>query len=93
MQATSLNNQLMQQQFGRQQDAAGGVGGFIGGALGALGGGIATVATGGAAAPLIPGLIAGGSQVGAGFGQMGVPRPRMQSYRPYGAFGKPAGGY
>ena len=93
MQATGLNNQLMQQQFGQQQDAAGGVGGFIGGALGALGGGIATVATGGAAAPLIPGLIAGGSQVGAGFGQMGVPRPQMQSYRPYGAFGKPAGGF
>lgn len=93
MQATGLNNQLAMQQFGQQQDAAGGVGGAIGGALGALGGGIATVATGGAAAPIIPGLIAGGAQAGAGFGQMSVPRPSMQTYRPYGAFGKPAGGF
>jgi hypothetical protein len=92
LQQQALDNNIAMQKYGQQADAAGGVGGTIGGILGGVAGGIATIATGGAAAPLIPGLIAGGSSIGAGIGQSSVRRPGLQSPRPYGGFSR-GGGY
>lgn len=92
LQQQALDNNIAMQKYGQQADAAGGVGGTIGGILGGVAGGIATIATGGAAAPLIPGLIAGGSSIGAGIGQSSVQRPGLQSPRPYGGFSR-GGGY
>lgn len=93
LQRTALQNQLDAQRYGAQADAAGGLGGTLGGLGGAVLGGVLTAATGGAAAPAIPGLIAGGSQLGAGWGQMGVQRPQYRNYRPYGSFGGQGGGF
>jgi hypothetical protein len=91
MNRIALQNQIDMQKYGQEADAAGGVGGTIGGVLGGVVGGVATIATGGAAAPMIPGLIAGGSSLGAGIGQSTVRRPSLRSPRPYGSFG--GGGY
>jgi len=66
------------------------IGSLIGGIGGAVAGGIATIATGGAAAPLIPGLMAGGSALGGGLGGMTVPSSGA-SYRPSAGTG--GGGY
>lgn len=83
MMQTQMNNQLLEQQYGREADAAGGTGGFLGGLAGGAAGLIATAATGGAAAPAIPGLISGGASIGAGWGQQSVRRPTYQTARPY----------
>jgi hypothetical protein len=91
MNRIAMQNQIDMQKYGQEADAAGGVGGTIGGVLGGVVGGVATIATGGAAAPMIPGLIAGGSSLGAGIGQSTVRRPSLRSPRPYGSFG--GGGY
>ena len=67
-----------------------GIGSLIGGIGGAVVGGIATIATAGAAAPLVPGLMAGGSAIVGGLGGMTVPTSGA-GYRPSGGTG--GGGY
>lgn len=81
-QATSFQNEAARQNYAAQQNQGAGVGSAIGGALGALGGGLLTAVTGGAAAPAIPGLIAGGSALGGGIGGMssGGRPPTMGGY-------------
>lgn len=87
MQRQQIDNNAAMQRYATGKDQAGGLGGTFGALGGAALGTILTAATGGAAAPAIPGLISGGSAVGAGWGQMGVQAPRLPSMRPYGGLG------
>lgn len=91
-----MQNDVNQQMYGQQADSAGGVGGAIGGALGALGtAGLAMIpGVGPAIATAVgPGLISGGSKIGAGAGMGSVQRPTYSAPRPYGSFGNRGGGY
>lgn len=95
LQEQGMQNQLNQAQYAQDADRAGGMGGLVGGIGGGVLGGLAALATGGAAAPLIPGLIQGGAAVGGSLGQSGVMRPRFGAvprYR-YGGGGGQGGGY
>ena len=96
LQQQQMQNMVNQQMYGQQADSAGGVGGAIGGALGALGtAGIAMIPGVGPAIATAagPGLIKGGSSIGAGFGMNSVQRPTYSAPRPYGSFGTKGGGY
>lgn len=96
LQQQQMQNNVNQQMYGQQTDAAGGVGGAIGGALGALGtAGLAMIpGVGPAIATAVgPGLISGGSKIGAGAGMGSVQRPTYSAPRPYGSFGNRGGGY
>ena len=93
LQQQQMQNNINQQMYGQQADAAGGVGGTIGGWLGALAGVGITAATGGAGAAAIPGLIQGGSRIGAGAGMGTVQRPTFSSPRPAGSFGRNPEGF
>lgn len=68
-----------------KQDQSRSLGGLIGGGLGAGVGIGASILTSGAATPLIPGFISGGSQIGAGIGGA---FSQPQSYNPYPTFNK-----
>lgn len=95
LQEQGMQNQLNQAQYAQDADRAGGMGGLVGGIIGGGVGGLAALATGGAAAPLIPGLVQGGAAVGGSLGQSGVMRPRFGAvprYR-YGGGGGQGGGY
>jgi len=87
LQQAQMQNNIDQQMYGQQADAAGGVGGTVGGILGGLAGVGLAAASGGALAPAIPGLIAGGSKIGAGAGMGTVQRPTFRAPRPYGGGG------
>ena len=81
--AIQMNNQNMAQAWAQSQNQNQAGGALAGGLVGGLLGGAATIATGGAAAPLIPGLMTGGSQIGAGIAGNSGPSYRPQQYRPY----------
>lgn len=94
LQQQQMQNQVNQQMYGQQADAAGGVGGAVGGFLGALGtAGLAAIpGVGPAIATAVgPGLISGGSKLGAGAGMGSVQRPTYSAPRPYGSFGRGSG--
>lgn len=94
LQQQQMQNQVNQQMYGQQADSAGGVGGAVGGAFGALGtAGLALIPGVGPAiaAAAGPGLIKGGSSIGAGMGMNSVQRPTYSAPRPYGSFGRGSG--
>lgn len=96
LQQQQMQNNVTQRLYGQQTDAAGGVGGAVGGLLGALGtAGLAAIPGVGPAIATAagPGLIKGGSSIGAGFGMNSVQRPTYSAPRPYGSFGTKGGGY
>lgn len=91
LQQQQMQNQVNAQMYGQQADSAGGVGGAVGGFLGALGtAGLAAIpGVGPAIATAVgPGLISGGSKLGAGAGMGSVQRPTYSAPRPYGSFGR-----
>jgi hypothetical protein len=81
LQKQQLDNGQAMQQWAQGKNNAQTVGSAIGGGLGLAGGIIATAATGGAAAPLIPALAAGGSSLGGGLGGMAAPSYTPNPYR------------
>lgn len=91
LQRQMMQNQANAQMYGQQADSAGGTGGMWGGFLGALGtAGLAAIpGVGPAIATAVgPGLISGGSKLGAGAGMGSVQRPTYSAPRAYGSFGR-----
>jgi len=80
MQAQQANNQQAMQQWAQGKNNNQAMGSMVGGGVGLLGGLVATAATGGAAAPLIPALVSGGSALGAGGFGMTSPAYSPQPY-------------
>jgi hypothetical protein len=80
MQAQQMNNQNAMQQWAQGKNNNQAMGSMVGGGVGLLGGLVATAATGGAAAPLIPALVSGGSALGAGGFGMTSPTYSPQPY-------------
>lgn len=81
LQKQQLDNGQAMQQWAQSKNNAQTIGSAIGGGLGLAGGIAATALTGGAAAPLIPALAAGGSSLGGGLGGLAAPSYTPNPYR------------
>lgn len=81
LQKQQLDNGQAMQQWAQGKNNAQTIGSAIVGGLGLAGGIAATALTGGAAAPLIPALAAGGSSLGGGLGGMAAPSYTPNPYR------------
>lgn len=86
LQKDDMNYSRFLQQQERNMDPWRTAGSVYGGLLGAGAGTVASIATGGAALPLVPGLISGGSQLGAGLGGAAYNAFNPQQYQPRRAY-------